>query len=190
MPRALRITRNVLAEFLPDHDAIRQFELLINRSIFDSDDITEGTVNLFYTEARFDASFALKDTDDLVEGVTNFYFTSGRFDTEFATKTTTDLTEGTNLYYTDARVEAVLADLITYGFESTAVSTTVTKTKTEFTGSTASQTITLPAGATGQEVEVFNSATVNVLLSGSSVLGELYPNESACFTYSGSDWIA
>ena len=104
--QALRINRNVLAQFLPDHDAIKQFERLMDQTIFDSDDITEGTVNLFYTEARFTASLATKDTDDLAEGAVNFYYTEGRFNTSFSSKSTTDLSEGTNLYYTQGRFDS------------------------------------------------------------------------------------
>lgn len=165
--QSLRINRNVLAQFLPDHDAIKQFERLMDRAIFDSDDITEGTLNLFYTEARFNASLATKDTDDLTEG-------------------------GVNLYFTDARVATQIASgIVTYGYESISSSSTVTKTKTNFTGSTAGQTITLPTvGTAGREIEVFNSSSVNVTIAGSSVLTELYPDESACFTDTGSDWIA
>jgi hypothetical protein len=44
------------------------------------------------------------DSDDITEGSTNKYYSSSLFDTDFSGKTTTDLTEGTNLYYTDARV--------------------------------------------------------------------------------------
>lgn len=50
-------------------------------------------------------------TDNLTEGTTNLYYTTARantdFDTQLATKTTTNLAEGTNLYYTDARARAV-----------------------------------------------------------------------------------
>ena len=46
------------------------------------------------------------DTDDISEGATNLYYTDARFDTRLATKSTTDLSEGTNLYYTDARADA------------------------------------------------------------------------------------
>jgi len=54
------------------------------------------------------------DTDDLAEGSTNLYYTTARantdFDTRLATKTTDNLTEGsTNVYYTDARVGTYLA---------------------------------------------------------------------------------
>lgn len=47
-------------------------------------------------------------TDDVDEGTTNLYYTQDRFDTAFGNKTTTDLTEGDNLYYTDARVDDLL----------------------------------------------------------------------------------
>ena len=49
-----------------------------------TDNITEGSTNLYYTDARVDT----------------------RFDTRLATKSTTNLTEGTNLYFTDARADA------------------------------------------------------------------------------------
>jgi len=69
-----------------------------------TDDLPEGTTNLYWTQARFNTAFAGKTTDDLAEGTTNKYFTQSRFDTAFAGKTTDNLTEGTtNLYFTQAR---------------------------------------------------------------------------------------
>lgn len=44
----------------------------------DTDDISEGASNFYYTEARFDTSLAAKDTDDLTEGATNLYHTTAR----------------------------------------------------------------------------------------------------------------
>jgi len=95
---------------------------------FDTDDITEGTVNLYYTNARADARIALqvganldlsqKTTTNLAEG-TNLYYTNARADARVAlatgvnldltNQTTTDLTEGTNLYFTNARADARIA---------------------------------------------------------------------------------
>ncbi len=75
----------------------------------DTDDISEGTSNLYYTNARFDTQLATKDTDDLSEGVSNLYYTNARFDTQLATKDTGDLSEGANLYYTNARADARIA---------------------------------------------------------------------------------
>ena len=48
------------------------------------------------------------DTDDIAEGSTNLYYTSARFDTAFAAKSTSNLAEGSNLYFTQARVLATV----------------------------------------------------------------------------------
>ena len=48
------------------------------------------------------------DTDDLSEGSSNLYFTNARADARISAATTDDLSEGSsNLYYTDARAQAV-----------------------------------------------------------------------------------
>jgi hypothetical protein len=71
-----------------------------------TDNLTEGSTNLYYTNTRFDNRLATKTTDNLSEGSTNLYYTSTRvnsaFDTRLATKTTDNLTEGTtNKYFSD-----------------------------------------------------------------------------------------
>jgi hypothetical protein len=106
----------------------------------DTDDLAEGSTNLYYTDARARASISVGteltaagdgaisytsgtgvlqytppvlsgltgDTDDVSEGSTNLYYTDSRFDTRLNAKTTDNLAEGsTNLYYTDARAQAV-----------------------------------------------------------------------------------
>jgi hypothetical protein len=75
----------------------------------DTDDISEGVTNLYYTNARFDTQLGTKTTDNLTEGVTNLYYTNARFDTQLGTKDTGDLSEGVNLYYTNARADARIA---------------------------------------------------------------------------------
>ena len=76
---------------------------------FTTNDINEGTNNLYYTTARFDSDFGDNTTSDLTEG-TNLYYTLARvdsaFDVRLATKTTDDVTEGTNLYYTTSRADS------------------------------------------------------------------------------------
>ena len=89
-----------------------------------TDDLTEGSTNLYYTKVRtdsdaletFNTQFATKDADDLAAGSTNFYYTEGKFDTSLGTKTTDDLTEGSNLYYTTARADSDATDLVTRAF--------------------------------------------------------------------------
>ena len=60
------------------------------------------------------------DTDDITEGSTNLYHTTARvnsaFDTRLATKNTANLTEGSNLYHTTERVQDVVGgQLVTNG---------------------------------------------------------------------------
>ena len=45
-----------------------------------TDDLSEGSTNLYYTNARADARIAAADTDDLSEGSTNLYYTDARAD--------------------------------------------------------------------------------------------------------------
>jgi len=75
-------------------------------------DLSEGT-NLYYTDARADSAFDVrldtKTTDNLAEGTTNKYYDTSLFNTDLGTKSTTDLTEGSNLYYTDARFDSALS---------------------------------------------------------------------------------
>ena len=82
-----------------------------------SDEITEGSTNLFFTTTRansnFDTRLGTKTSDDIAEGSTNQYFTTARgnssFDARLGTKTTDELTEGsTNLYFTNARAVSAL----------------------------------------------------------------------------------
>ena len=57
-----------------------------NLTGFDTDDVSEGSSNLYYTDARansaFDTRLGTKDTDDVSEGSTNLYYTDARVDTE------------------------------------------------------------------------------------------------------------
>jgi len=93
--------------------------------VLDSDDIAEGSTNLYYTDARARAAisesstqlaynsttgvltYTQGDTDTVSEGSSNLYYTSARFNSAFSGKSTSDLSEGTNLYFTDARAQAV-----------------------------------------------------------------------------------
>jgi len=50
----------------------------------DTDDISEGSTNLYFTNARADARIAAADTDSLSEGSSNLYFTNARADARIA----------------------------------------------------------------------------------------------------------
>ena len=73
---------------------------------------TPRTINGVSFDGSANISF---DTDSVSEGSSNLYYTTARFDTAFATKDTADLTEGTNLYYTAERVDDRVSNLIVAG---------------------------------------------------------------------------
>ena len=77
----------------------------------DSIELTNSLV-----QAQANIAIGNNTTDNLSEGSTNLYFTTARsnvaFDDRLADKTTSNLTEGTNLYFTTARANAALVDYI------------------------------------------------------------------------------
>ena len=92
--------------------------------VLNTDDISEGSANLYYTTSRWDTRLATKTTDNLNQGVTNKYFSdslarnalaagtglsynsaSGTFSIN---ATTSNVTEGSNLYYTNTRFDTRL----------------------------------------------------------------------------------
>lgn len=97
----------------------------------DTDDIAEGTTNLYYTDQRvFDkvadmgntglivyavngsGGDVVLTTSDIAEG-TNLYYTDARVNDVLSTKTTTDLAEGSNLYFTTARADSAFDTRLT-----------------------------------------------------------------------------
>jgi hypothetical protein len=80
----------------------------------DSDDLSEGASNLYYTDAR--ARAAVSADGDLIsyDSSTGAFSTvaanvSASWDVKMAAADTGDLSEGSNLYYTDARVHAAVS---------------------------------------------------------------------------------
>lgn len=80
-----------------------------------TDDLSEGTTNLYFTTAR--ARDSISVTGDLTynpaTGVLGVDVPEGYdstdFDTDFGNKSTSDLTEGTNLYFTTGRIDSHLS---------------------------------------------------------------------------------
>jgi len=71
-------------------DTVTSVNTQIGDVVLDTDDISEGSTNLYYTEARADSRVDAQTGSNL----------------DLSQKSTSDLSEGTNLYYTDARVSA------------------------------------------------------------------------------------
>ena len=127
--------------------------------VTNTDQLIEGTTNLFFTNARARTAISLT-TDDatvldynsstgvftwdtptttkILEG-TNLYYTTARantdFDTRLATKTTTNLAEGTNEYFTTARARLSLSagTGISYDNSTGVITNTSINTDTTYT---------------------------------------------------------
>jgi hypothetical protein len=104
----------------------------------DTDDLSEGSTNLYYTDAR--ARNAVSASGDLSYNTTTGEFSvttfkSSDFDSNFSGKSTTDLSEGTNLYYTDARVDAHLSGGSGIDFSTGTISHSDTSTVSDVTSS-------------------------------------------------------
>ena len=93
----------------------QNFATTLTLNPFNTNNLSEGTVNFYYTDARFNTAFSTKNTDDLAEG-NNLYFTNARFDIGFNNKDTDDLDEGNgNLYFTNERVDDRVNGLLLAG---------------------------------------------------------------------------
>ncbi len=142
--------------------------------VLDTDDIAEGSSNLYFTNARADTRINLqtgsnldlssKSTSDLSEG-TNLYYTDTRFDTRLGTKTTDNLTEGSsNLYMTTERVQDIVGGMVTGNTE-----TGITVTYDDSDGTLDFVVATLNQDTTG------NAATATALETGRnfSITGDI-----------------
>ena len=65
-----------------------------------------GNAIEFFTNPGYITDVSTFTTDDLSEGSTNLYYTDARWDARFSNRSTSNLPEGTNLYFTNARADA------------------------------------------------------------------------------------
>jgi len=159
----------------------------------DTDSLSEGSSNLYYTQARFDSAFTAKDTDDLSEGSTNLYYTSTRFNTAFSGKSTSDLTEGTNKYFTDERVDDRVNALLTAGsnitltYDDNANTLTIASTDTEDDLSN-NDTDDLSEGTTNKYfTDERVDDRVNTLLTAGSNISLTYDDAANTLTIASTD---
>jgi len=157
------------------------------------------------------SGLASSTTDDLTEGSTNLYYTTARantdFDTRLATKDTDDLTEGSlSLYYTDARVRAVslehivedttpqlggTLDLNTFDLTTTdpTVSLTTTLTPTTAQGTVAATTDTnlsnVTIAFTDDNANVANATSAYTTLTSTQITNLGFKGEIS-LTYFGA----
>jgi hypothetical protein len=139
--------------------------------VLDTDDVSEGATNLYYTNARFDTQLGTKTTDNLTEGSTNLYFTNARADGRIAAATANDLSDvsytagagidGQFLKYVHANNQWEASTVSTVGFTYSSIATgdspVTGALDTHYSADTSGGAITvnlpaIAAGNAGQEI--------------------------------------
>lgn len=181
--------------------------------VLSTDDISEGTTNLYYTASRWDARLAAKTTDNLSEGSTNKYFsntlarnamTAGTgltYNSSTGTFTlnanTDQVTEGSaNLYFTNSRFDTRFGQKNLAGLADVADTTPTSGQALAWNGSAwAPTTISGGGGGGGGTSGIFraavqveydasgNLASVNVLSGGISAVIATATSTTATVTF-------
>ena len=82
-------------------------DVALDNGVIDNAELANSEITINGYATALGSSVTL-DTGDVAEG-SNLYWTEARFDASLATKDTDDLAEGSNLYYTDARARAAVS---------------------------------------------------------------------------------
>ena len=143
--------------------------------VLNTDDVAEGSTNLYYTATRWDTRLAAKTTDNLNQGTTNKYFsdtlarnamaagTGLSYNSStgtFSINTSTDnVTEGsTNLYYTSARFDTRLGQSNLNQFADVTNTTPTTGQALAWNGSAWAPTTISSGGGGGSSSGIFKAA--------------------------------
>ena len=138
------------------------------------------------------------DTNDISEGTHNLYFTNTRFDTrfdsQFLNKTTDNLAEGsTNLYHTDERVDDRVSNLLTAGtgislsYNDSSNSLTITNTQSlnEIINDTSPQ-LGNGLDVNGHEIFSLSNQDIKIQPHGTGALAVGADNTDATITTNGT----
>lgn len=181
--------------------------------VLSTDDVTEGTTNLYFTNSRWDTRLAAKTTDNLSEGATNKYFSNTLARNAMAAGTglsynsstgtfsinanTDQVSEGSsNLYYTSTRFDTRLGQSNLNQLADVANTTPTTGQALAWNGSSwAPTTISSGGGGGGGTSGIFkasvqveydasgNLASVSVLDGGISAVIATATSTTATVTF-------
>lgn len=143
--------------------------------VLSTDDVTEGTSNLYFTNSRWDTRLAAKSTDNLSEGTTNKYFSNtlarnamaagtglsyNSSTGTFTLNTSTDnVTEGSsNLYYTSTRFDTRLGQSNLNQLADVTNTTPTTGQALAWNGSSWAPTTISSGGGGGTSSGIFKAA--------------------------------
>jgi hypothetical protein len=157
-------------------DSVNSVSPVAGNVTLTTDNISQGSTNLYFTNTNFDNRLATKTTDNLTEGSTNLYYTSTRvnsaFDTRLATKTTDNLTEGsTNKYFSDTLARNAFSAGTGITITSGQIATTITQYTDELAQDASASLLTSGShtGISYSYVDGSNKIDSTVSLSGFSI---------------------
>jgi hypothetical protein len=180
--------------------------------VLNTDDVSEGSANQYFTNTRWDNRLAAKTTDNLNQGATNKYFSDSLARNAMAAGTgltynsatgtfslstsTSNVTEGTNLYYTSARFDTRLGQSNLNALADVANTTPTTGQALAWNGSSwAPTTISSSGGGSSSSSGLFraavkinydasgNLASVEVLTGGISAVVATAAQATATVTF-------
>ena len=168
-----------------------------------TDNINQGSTNLYFTNTNFDNRLATKTTDNLTEGSTNLYYTSTRvnsaFDTRLATKTTDNLTEGsTNKYFSDTLARNAFSAGTGITITSGQIATTITQYTDELAQDASASLLTSGShtGISYSYVDGSDKIDSTVSLSGFSInalsdvdTATTAPTTNQVLSWNGTNWV-
>jgi hypothetical protein len=168
-----------------------------------TDNINQGSTNLYFTNTNFDNRLATKTTDSLSEGSTNLYYTSTRvnsaFDTRLATKTTDNLTEGsTNKYFSDTLARNAFSAGTGITITSGQIATTITQYTDELAQDASASLLTSGShtGISYSYVDGSDKIDSTVSLSGFSInalsdvdTATTAPTTNQVLSWNGTNWV-
>ena len=102
---AFKIGNQTVIQDIDSSAAIETNSDLDKLQINSTDVLVHDGSTITLKNVELDSSISI-DSDSITEGTTNKFYSTALFNTDFATKDTDDLTEGSNLYFTNARVDA------------------------------------------------------------------------------------
>ncbi len=170
-----------------------------------SDDLTEGSTNLFYTNSRFDTRLATKTTDNLSEGSTNLYFTAARAKTAAVVNSMAD---------TQTDQAPSVSSVKSYYTAGTGISLSsgqISSTITQYTDADADARISLQKGANNgiceldanglvptnhlpplaiTDVHVVADAAARLALTAQEGDVAIQTDDSSSWIYDGTAWVA
>ena len=161
-----------------NNDALDRIDATVSLAGFTTDNLNEGSTNLYYTSTRvnsaFDTRLATKTTDNLTEGSTNLYFTTSRARASFSAGSNITIVDGVISSTSSGASRPTYSTISSFPLTISAPASTVVKERYYLNNGSSAVTVNLPAIATcdGLEltIKLLGTGTATIDASGSETI--------------------